>query len=204
VHVPQFLHLFLMTPHVEIMKSPLPELARQRFFRSERKQKLILRSASFLSTQPTRHSLLQNLHYCRRSSLHRLAQQKLSSPTGREFSSLPTGCVPLQPCGDLKTSRPRGTQMEMYVIRHHHVSNQQEPIAVSHLSQYFCEHTSGSSRSKQRHPPIASACNKMQIVFAVIAFQVFGHECESAKPHPLRAAKDGPPRFAMLLRGEGN
>jgi hypothetical protein len=30
-------------------------------------------------------------------------------PTGREVSSLPTGCVPLQPCGDLKTSRPRGT-----------------------------------------------------------------------------------------------
>src|ERR1700722_12570304 len=34
---------------------------------------------------------------------------KSSLPTGREISSLPTGCAPLQPCGDLKTSRPRGT-----------------------------------------------------------------------------------------------
>ena len=44
----------------------------------------------------------------------------------------------------------------------------------------------------------------MQIVFAIISFQVFGHELETAKPHPLRAAKDGPPPFSVLLRGEDN
>jgi hypothetical protein len=31
-----------------------------------------------------------------------------SLPTGCEQSSLPTGCDLLQPCGDLKTSQPRG------------------------------------------------------------------------------------------------
>jgi hypothetical protein len=36
--------------------------------------------------------------------------RNLSPPTGREPSSLPTGCVPLQPCGGLKTLRPRGTK----------------------------------------------------------------------------------------------
>ena len=38
---------------------------------------------------------------------------RMSEPTGCELSSLPTGCVPLQPCGDLKTSQPRSTQMEI-------------------------------------------------------------------------------------------
>src|ERR1700722_13630008 len=33
-----------------------------------------------------------------------------SLPTERELSSLPTGCVPLQPCGDLKTTRLCGAQ----------------------------------------------------------------------------------------------
>jgi len=30
-------------------------------------------------------------------------------PTDCELSTLPTGCVPLQPCGDLKISQLRGT-----------------------------------------------------------------------------------------------
>ena len=92
----------------------------------------------------------------------------------------------------------------MYVIWHHNISNQKETITISHLSKYFREHTSGASRAKQRQPPIASARQKMQIVFAIISFEIFGHECGTTKPHPLRAAKDGPPRFAVLLPGEYN
>src|SRR5580704_2078022 len=33
-------------------------------------------------------------------------------PTGSEVSSLPTGCPPLQPCGDLKTSQHRGPKKQ--------------------------------------------------------------------------------------------
>jgi dipeptidyl-peptidase-3 len=41
---------------------------------------------------------------------------KLSLPTEREISSLPTGCDPLQPRGDLKTSRLRGTKWAISAI----------------------------------------------------------------------------------------
>ena len=45
----------------------------------------------------------------------------------------------------------------------------------------------------------------MQIVFAIISFEVFRHERKDTNPHPLRAAKDGPPRGRFkLLRGEYN
>ena len=79
------------------------------------------------------------------------------------------------------------------MIRHHNISNQKKIVAISHFPANLCEHASGPRRTKQRHPPITSARDKMQIVFAVISFQVFGHELETTKPHPLRAAKDGPP-----------
>jgi hypothetical protein len=62
----------------------------------------------------------------------------------------------------------------------------------------------GPYRAKQRQTPVTSARHKMQIVFAIISFEIFRHECKDTKPHPLRAAKDGPPRFPILLRGEYN
>jgi hypothetical protein len=92
----------------------------------------------------------------------------------------------------------------MNVIRHDNISNQKKTVAISNLAQDFCEHTLRPSRAKQRHPPIASARQKMQIVFAIISFEIFRHECKGTKPHPLRAAKDGPPRCSKLLRGEYN
>ena len=143
------------------MKSPLPKLTRQCFLCSEWKRKLIFRTGSFLSPQPARHSLLQNLHHRGRRTARWLTQQKMN------------------------------------VIRHHNISDQKKTVAISNLSKYFCKYTSGPNRAKQRQPPIAGARQKMQIVFAVISFQVFGHEYETAKPHPLRAAKDGPPPGAL-------
>jgi hypothetical protein len=148
------------------MKPSLPELTRQCFLFAKRKQKLILRAASFLSTQLARHSLLQDLH-------------------------------------DRRRCAPRGlTNKKMNVIRHHNISDQKKGVAISNFAQYFCEHTFRPSRAKQRHPAIASARHKMQIVFAIISFEIFRHECKYAEPHPLRAAKDGPPRFVILLQGE--
>ena len=129
---------------------------------------MILCSASFVSTQLARHSLLQDLH-------------------------------------DRRRCAPRGlTNKKMNVIRHHDIPDQKKGVAISNLAQYFCEHTFRPSRAKQRHSAIASARHKMQIVFAIISFEVFRHECKDTKPHPLRAAKDGPPLFAILLQGEYN
>ena len=135
--------------------------------------------------------------------------------TGRDLLRPRDARTNLQPCGDLKTSRPCGsknrrratrrfTQKKMNVIRHHNISNQKKTVTTPHFSKYSCKHTSGPSRAKQRQPPITRARHKMQIVFAIISFQVFGHESENTKPHPLRTAKDGPPRFVLLLHGEYN
>ncbi len=77
VHVFQLLHLLLVTPHIEIVKPPLPEL-RQRILSSKLKLEL---ANNFLPPPPPhlpRHSLLQHLQHRRRRPFRRLAHQQMN------------------------------------------------------------------------------------------------------------------------------
>ncbi len=77
MHVFELLHLLLVTPHIEIVKSPLPEL-RQRILSSKLKLEL---PNNFLPPPPPhlpRHSLLQHLQHRRRRPFRRLAHQQMN------------------------------------------------------------------------------------------------------------------------------
>ena len=74
MHVFELLHLLLVTPHIEIVKSPLPEL-RPRILSS--KLKLELANNCFPPHLP-RHSLLQHLQHRRRRPFRRLAHQQMN------------------------------------------------------------------------------------------------------------------------------
>ena len=55
---------------------------------------------------------------------------------------------------------------------------------------------------KQWHSAVASARQKMQFVFAIISFEVFGHECKGKSPTLCVPQRMGHPECFKLLHGE--
>ena len=79
VHVIELLDPLLRAPHVEIIKTPLPETPRRIRRRLGPQSHLILiRSLPPLSSQALRHALLQNLHHRGRRAHFRLRNQQMN------------------------------------------------------------------------------------------------------------------------------
>jgi hypothetical protein len=75
VHAFELFNFFLVTPHVEIVTSALPELPRHEFAVDECELDLRLRRAPLPRAQAPRDSLLEHLHHRRGRSFRRFAEQ---------------------------------------------------------------------------------------------------------------------------------
>jgi hypothetical protein len=96
VHITQILDPLLPTPHVEIIKPPLPEAPRRvRWCPRPQSHLVLLRPLSRLPPQSTRYALLQDLHHRRRRAHLRLPDQQVNVfrhhhvPSQPELISLP-------------------------------------------------------------------------------------------------------------------
>src|SRR5580658_3292143 len=77
VHIVQFFFLLFRTPHVEVIKSLLPEAPQAARLVRERQRQLPFAAAPFLSAHRLRHPLLQHLHYFGRRPFLRFAHQQM-------------------------------------------------------------------------------------------------------------------------------
>ena len=77
MHVLKLFHLFLGTPNIEIIKSPLPQM--RTLLHHRKSQPHLIRRAfpSTFTPQPARHTLFQRLNYLRRISFLRFANQQM-------------------------------------------------------------------------------------------------------------------------------
>jgi len=57
----------------------------------------------------------------------------------------------------------------MDVLRHHHITNQQELIPVSNRSQSLHKQVARRNRAQQRNPAITAERNKGQIAAPIVA-----------------------------------
>jgi hypothetical protein len=77
VHVLQFLPPFLLAPHIEVVKSPLPKMRFRCLTSSERQRQLCAARSSSLLQQRPRDFLFQYLQNLRRILFCRLAQRQM-------------------------------------------------------------------------------------------------------------------------------
>src|SRR5713226_10532510 len=76
----------------------------------------------------------------------------------------------------------------MHVVRHNHVSHQQEFVALTNLPQRVYEEVSRPDRVEQRQPPMATKREEMQMAAAVVALQSFRHKTTPPRVRPTRGA----------------
>ncbi len=78
VHVVQLLDKLLLTPHVEIVKTRLPELRQKIVSLAKRQAELLpVRFLPSFSPEVPRDALFQDLHHSRRRNIWRLADQEV-------------------------------------------------------------------------------------------------------------------------------
>src|SRR6266849_8820899 len=69
---------------------------------------------------------------------------------------------------------------QMHVIRHNHVSDQQESVTFTNLAEGLDEEVSRPQGVEQRQPPIAAEREEMYMAVSVVALQTLRHD---ANPH---------------------
>src|SRR5689334_4169661 len=64
----------------------------------------------------------------------------------------------------------------MHVIRHHHISHEEEFVAFPNLAQSLHKHMARPHRAQQRQSAVTTEGKKMQVAAPVVTFQALGHE----------------------------
>ena len=85
---------------------------------------------------------------------------------------------------------PHGQDEEVYVVRHHYISCQKEPVARTHFTQSANKQVSCLGSPQQWQSVVATEGQEMQITATVVPFQLGRHEFRRSPP---LTPKGGPP-----------
>jgi hypothetical protein len=70
------------------------------------------------------------------------------------------------------------------MLRHDNVPNQPKTVDVAHLAQNINKEIPGTGRGEQRHAPVTTARDEVQVPVSVPALQSFGHGKSKQEPRP--------------------
>src|ERR1700685_3272984 len=94
---------------------------------------------------------------------------------------------------------------QVNVLRHHHISHDDEPITLAGLFQNREEAVAGVRCAEKRQPPVAGAGDKVQVMRTVTAMQAAGHNNSWYRQHrarPRRKREAGAPTVSEMGKEE--
>ena len=101
------------------------------------------------------------------------------------------------------SSNLRFSYQQVKMLRHDHVPDNHEPVALPRLFQNREEAVAAALRAQKRQSPVARASDKVQVMRAVGAMQSAGHNSPCYGQHrtrPCKNRKDGAPRVPERAR----